>query len=77
MIRLAPLALTVLLAACGTSPGYLMTLPPVPARISTAADTIMVREVSMPDYAADDYMALQSADGSVDLLTGASATWGE
>lgn len=68
MIRLAPLPLIALLAACGTGPGYMMQLPASQSRISTPARTIMLREVSMPDYAADDYMAVQSADGSVELL---------
>lgn len=75
MIRYAPLALTALLAACGTGPGYLMTLPPVQQQVSTPARTIMLREVSMPDYAADDYMATQAADGSVELL--GRARWGD
>ncbi|WP_136684556.1 PqiC family protein [Falsirhodobacter xinxiangensis] len=68
MKRLAPLALTILLAACGAGPGYMMELPAVQSRLSTPARTIMLREVSMPDYAADDYMARQGSGGAVEFI---------
>lgn len=68
MKRLSALALTLALAACGTSPAYMLDLPQPATRMSTAARTIMLREVSMPDYASDDTMASQDADGSVSVL---------
>lgn len=67
MKRLA-LATTLMLAACGTGPGYMMTMPTPATQVSTQARTLMVREVSMPDYAADDYMARQQGDGAVEFI---------
>ncbi|WP_045389655.1 membrane integrity-associated transporter subunit PqiC [Falsirhodobacter sp. alg1] len=67
-----PLPLVLVLAAlagCGTAPGYELQTAPATARLNTAAQSIMVREVSLPDYAADDTMARQNANGSVELLS--------
>lgn len=64
-----PLLLVALLAACGTPPAYQLQTQPVAGRLNTAARTIMVREVSMPDYATDDAMARQNETGAVQILS--------
>ncbi|QUS35318.1 membrane integrity-associated transporter subunit PqiC [Falsirhodobacter algicola] len=64
-----PLLLVSVLAACGTAPGYQLQVQPTEARYATAARTIMVREISLPDYATDDTMARQNAAGAVEVMS--------
>lgn len=66
-----PLLLVAALAGCGTAPAYQLRTQPVAGRLSTPAQSIMVREVSMPDYATDDSMARQDASGAVQIMRGA------
>lgn len=68
MTRLLALPLVLALAACGTPPAYEMQTSASATRATTAARTIMVREVSMPDYATDDAMAQQDGSGAVTIL---------
>ncbi|WP_128254017.1 PqiC family protein [Falsirhodobacter deserti] len=64
-----PLLLVAALAACGTSPAYQLQTQPVAQKLTTNARSIMVREVSMPDYATDDEMARQDASGAVQVMS--------
>lgn len=64
-----PLLLVATLAACGTAPAYQLQTLPVAQRQSTAAETIMLRTVSMPDYATDDTMAREAEGGAVQVLS--------
>ncbi|MCJ8139805.1 PqiC family protein [Falsirhodobacter halotolerans] len=68
MRHLFALPLLLALAACGTPPAWEMQTGASATRVTTAARSIMVREVSMPDYAADDAMARQDANGAVSVL---------
>lgn len=63
------LCLALVVASCGTPAAYQMQPQPVTQRLNTAASTIMVREVSMPDYATDDAMARQDAGGAVQIMS--------
>ena len=55
-----------LLAGCGgIKPRYLIDPPASDVRVRTAAQSIMLREVSLPGYAASEEIALQDADGAV------------
>ncbi len=63
------------LAACSNPPRYTLD-PPVPAaRMAARAQTIVVRDVSLPEYAAAPEMALQGADGQV--TNAGSALWAD
>ena len=59
------LGLTLALAACGNAPRYLIDPPAPQQRLTTAAQTIMLRDVSLPEYAAASEIALQGEDGAV------------
>lgn len=63
------LCLVMAIASCGTPAAYQLQTQPVAQRLSTPARTIMVREVSMPDYATDDSMARQDAGGAVQIMS--------
>jgi len=69
MKRLLSVCLVTALASCGTPAAYQMQPQPVTQRLNTAAGTIMVREVSLPDYATDDSMARQDAGGAVQIMS--------
>ncbi|WP_435171426.1 PqiC family protein [Falsirhodobacter sp. 1013] len=69
------LLLVAALTACGTPDAYQLQIQPVAQRLNTSARTIMVREVSMPDYATDDSMALQDAGGAVQIMS--RARWAD
>ncbi|WP_126976750.1 PqiC family protein [Frigidibacter oleivorans] len=60
-----PVVLCLGLAACGAPPRYLLDPPPSTLRLSSAADTILLREVSLPDYAANPEITLQEGGGAV------------
>lgn len=70
------LALPLMLAACGSNhPRYLIEPPASEIRVTTAARSIMLRTVSLPDYASADDIPYQEADGGVRML--GSALWAD
>ncbi|WP_418591439.1 PqiC family protein [Ponticoccus sp. (in: a-proteobacteria)] len=57
------------LAACGTSgPQYLVETPASDLRVRARVPTMVVRTVSLPSYAADEAIAFQAEDGSVQMM---------
>lgn len=63
---LLPFGLALALAACGgNAPRYLIDPPAPQLRLTTAARTIMLRDVSLPEYAAASEMAVQEEGGAV------------
>ncbi|MGY3437537.1 MULTISPECIES: PqiC family protein [unclassified Marinovum] len=62
---LAPLALLVLTACSAGDPQYLVETRPSELRVRAAVGTVMVRRVSLPIYAADQKIAVQSETGEV------------
>lgn len=70
-----PLALCLLLAACGQT---LYFAPPPTAsamRVNVRAETVMVNEVSIPEYAINQEIPLQQPDGS--LVTDTDRLWAD
>jgi uncharacterized lipoprotein YmbA len=65
----------VALAGCGASPRYLIEPPAPTVSVRTAAQSIMLRDVSLPDYASADKISVQDADGSVREVK--SALWAD
>ena len=65
--RLAlPLILLGLLAACGETAGrYLIEAPAVPQETRVRVATIEVRDVTLPSYAAESEIMVQTEDGSL------------
>lgn len=65
-ITLLTLSLSLSLAACaGNAPRYLIDAPAPQHRLNTAARTIMLRDVSLPEYAAASEIARQEEGGAV------------
>ncbi len=63
---LLPLGLALALAACGgNAPRYLIDPPAAQLRLTTPARTIMLRDVSLPEYASASEIAVQEAGGAV------------
>lgn len=61
----ALLTLSLALAACGNAPRYLIDPPAPQQRLTTQARTIMLRDVSLPEYAAASEIAVQEEGGAV------------
>ena len=59
------LILSLALAACGNAPRYLIDPPAPQLRLTTQAQTIMLRDVSLPEYAAASEIAVQEEGGAV------------
>lgn len=80
MTKKTPLALAGLvaltaLAACSNPPRYTFDPPPPAQRLATGLRTVVVHDVSLPDYASAPEIAVQKADGSV--LNVSSALWAD
>ncbi|MGB3690151.1 MAG: ABC-type transport auxiliary lipoprotein family protein [Jannaschia helgolandensis] len=72
-LRLAPLA--ILLAGCGQTL-YFAPPPTVSdVRVNVRADTVQINDVSMPEYAINQEIPIQQADGS--LSTDTSRLWAD
>ena len=70
-----PLALTLLLAACGQT-AYFAPPPATSAlRVNARADSVVVAEVSIPEYAINQEIPIQQADGS--LTTDTDRLWAD
>ena len=69
------LVLTLALAACGQTQYYV--LPPAASdlRVNARAETVMVNAVSMPEYAINQEIPIQQADGS--LVTDTDRLWAD
>jgi hypothetical protein len=66
---LAALMTALTLAACGaTGPQYLLDSAPSELRVQARVPTMVVRTVSLPSYAADEAIAYQAEDGSVQMM---------
>ena len=67
MIRLALALCALLLAACGADPVRVpqTTLVQSDLRDRASVSTVMLREVSLPTYAAAEEVAVQAADGTI------------
>lgn len=61
------LGLPLALAACGTGPRYPVEPPAPVLRLNSAAQTIMVNEVSLPDYAAAPQITHGKAGAIVEI----------
>ena len=70
-----PLALVALLAACGETQYF--APPPVVSetRIDVRANTVLVNDVSMPEYAINQEIPIQRPDGS--LVTDTDRLWAD
>ncbi|CTQ33620.1 PqiC family protein [Jannaschia rubra] len=75
MSKMLPLALPLLLAACGQTQYF--TPPPVitDIRVNVAAQTVQMNRVSVPEYALNQEIPIQQPDGS--LLTDTSRLWAD
>lgn len=70
MKLLAAVMTALTLSACGdTGPQYLLETPPSDLRVQARVPTMVVRTVSLPAYAADEAIAYQAADGSVQMMS--------
>jgi len=68
--------LALLLAACGDGTQYFAPPPIVSEqRIDVAAGTVMINEVSMPEYAINQEIPIQQADGG--LVTDTEKLWAD
>ncbi|MFO6465900.1 membrane integrity-associated transporter subunit PqiC [Jannaschia sp. KMU-145] len=70
-----PLALCLLIAACGQTQYF--TPPPVTTdlRVNVRANTAMINEPSIPEYAINQEIPIQQADGS--LVTDTDRLWAD
>ncbi len=76
ILKPALFAASCLLAACGTPADlYSVTAPQPSERIAIAFNTVEVRDVSLPAYAAADEIAIEGAGGL--LLTDADVRWAD
>ncbi|MEI4470345.1 PqiC family protein [Frigidibacter sp. MR17.24] len=71
----AALALASALAACTNPPRYTTEPPPSALRVQTAARTVLVRDVSLPEYASSVEMAVEHDGGAV--KNAGSALWAD
>jgi len=74
-IKPALFVLAVLAGCGGTADLYAVPTPQVGDRITIRYDTVEVRDVSLPSYAADDVIAVEGPDGV--LLTDADIRWAD
>jgi hypothetical protein len=75
LTRHIPMLSLVAVMGCGVPSRYLIDPPAPSVSVRTAAQSIMLRDVSLPDYAAADTIALQDADGAVREVK--SALWAD
>ena len=70
-----PLALCLTLAACGQTLYYTPPTTVSSERVNVRASTVMVNEVSIPEYALNQEIPLQQPDGS--LVTDTDRLWAD
>ncbi len=70
-----PLALTLLLAACGQTQYFAPPTTVSPLRVNVGAGTVQVNEVSIPEYAVNQEIPIQQPDGS--LTTDTDRLWAD
>ncbi|TNF22673.1 MAG: hypothetical protein EP318_02775 [Rhodobacteraceae bacterium] len=64
-MRLAAACMLALLAACSSTPQYLVETRSSDLHVRAAVPTVLVRTVSLPTYAADQKIAVQDDTGSI------------
>ncbi len=69
------LAMAGVLAACGSAERYPVASPPVTEEVRIAFNTVEVRDVSLPAYAASDEIHRQDATGK--LVSDGSVLWAD
>lgn len=75
-MRLALAALCLILAGCGDNTQFFAPPPAVSdLRVNARAETVMVNAVSMPEYAINQEIPIQQADGS--LVTDTERLWAD
>ena len=70
-----PLALCFLLAACGETQYFVPPPTQSELRVNVRANTVQVNEVSIPEYAINQEIPIQRADGS--LVTDTDRLWAD
>lgn len=73
--RFAAFVLLSALAACGNTERFTVTAPPVTETLPIAFNSVEVRDVSLPSYAAADEIHLLQPDGK--LISSADVLWAD
>ena len=62
---IASLGLVAFLAACGSADRYAVDMPPVTEQVSIRFNSVEVRDVSLPSYAAADEIHVRESNGTL------------